>query len=123
MDKDAAWREVHSTICRRIRDGIYPIGTRLPTYHQVAAEHGVSLAPVREAYRRLYGAGILQGQRGRGVYVRAVPAPDLITDPPVQGQLAALRREIHEIRAEIATVRDGLTQLAKLVDQCGAGAA
>jgi len=56
-------------ICRRIADGVYEPGDRLPSIQQMAAEYDVSVSSLREALRSLEIAGVLSVKHGKGVYV------------------------------------------------------
>lgn len=62
---------VLSTLRSRLKDGTWPVGTRLPGEHELAAELGVGRNTVREALRTLVNAGLLTARRGDGTYVIA----------------------------------------------------
>jgi GntR family transcriptional regulator, transcriptional repressor for pyruvate dehydrogenase complex len=54
---------------RRVKDGVYPLGTRMPTEAELMAEHGVSRTVVREAISRLQQAGLVVTKHGIGSFV------------------------------------------------------
>jgi DNA-binding FadR family transcriptional regulator len=54
-----------------ITDGGWPVGSKIPGEHALAADLGVSRATVREALRALSLAGLLDARVGDGTYVRA----------------------------------------------------
>jgi len=63
--------QVASQLRRRIAEGEFPVGTRLPTEMELVAELGVSRNSVREALRSLVHAGLLRARPGDGTYVTA----------------------------------------------------
>ena len=63
--------QVASQLRRRVAEGEFPVGTRLPTEMELAAELGVSRNSVREALRSLVHAGLLRARAGDGTYVTA----------------------------------------------------
>jgi DNA-binding FadR family transcriptional regulator len=64
--------QVASQLRRRIAEGEFPVGARLPTEMALAADLGVSRNSVREALRSLVHAGLLRARAGDGTYVTAV---------------------------------------------------
>lgn len=55
----------------RVADGTWPVGSRLPGEHELAAELGVGRNTVREALRSLVNSGLLRARAGDGTYVIA----------------------------------------------------
>ncbi|WP_206313172.1 FCD domain-containing protein [Streptomyces sp. JB150] len=72
-------REVIALLHKELADGTWPIGSRIPSETELAAELGVSRPTIREAVSALVHTGMLRAQRGKGVFVRSVsdPAPML----------------------------------------------
>jgi DNA-binding FadR family transcriptional regulator len=72
-------REVIALLHKELADGAWPIGSRIPSETELAAELGVSRPTIREAVSALVHTGMLEAQRGKGVFVRSVsdPAPML----------------------------------------------
>jgi len=70
------------TLYQRVADGIrgkiisgeYPVGSTIPSTRQLEKQYGVSQSAVRQGVSELKTAGILVGQPGKAVYVKAVPA-------------------------------------------------
>ncbi|OQS44673.1 FadR/GntR family transcriptional regulator [Chromobacterium haemolyticum] len=62
-------------IAKRLADGDWPIGARIPTEPELAEQLGVSRNTVREAVRVLLYAGLLEVRQGDGSYVRATVNP------------------------------------------------
>jgi DNA-binding FadR family transcriptional regulator len=54
-----------------VRQGEWPIGTRIPTEPELVATLGVGRNTVREAVRALSHSGLLEVRQGDGTYVRA----------------------------------------------------
>ena len=62
---------IRDVVVSRIQDGTYAPGDRLKEL-ELAGEFNVSQAPVREALRELESLGLVQSERYRGTYVRAI---------------------------------------------------
>lgn len=54
-----------------VRQGEWPVGTRIPTEPELAATLGVGRNTVREAVRAMAHSGLLEVRQGDGTYVRA----------------------------------------------------
>lgn len=67
------YEDVKQELSRRVADGIYPPGTRIPSASQLTREFGVSTITVRRALRDLTVAGLLRGRQGLGVFVANAP--------------------------------------------------
>jgi len=57
-----------------IRDGTFPIGSRLPSELEIGSELGISRGTVRQAINALVSEGRLERMQGRGTYVTRPPA-------------------------------------------------
>lgn len=55
-----------------ITSGRWPLDSRIPTEHELAAELGVGRSTVREAVRSLAHLGMLEPAPGRGTFVRSL---------------------------------------------------
>jgi DNA-binding FadR family transcriptional regulator len=62
-------RELTTRLLRRIIDGVYPAGTKLPTERVLAEEFGVARTVVREALKRIEAFGLLTIRQGSGALV------------------------------------------------------
>jgi GntR family transcriptional regulator len=66
---------LHLVISERLRDAIfngqYAAGEQLPSEHQLMDQFGVSRITVRRAIANLVQQGLVESQRGRGVFVKA----------------------------------------------------
>ena len=59
----------------RLAEGVWPVGSRIPTEPELAELLGISRNTVREAVRVLLFAGLLEVRQGVGTYVRARVSP------------------------------------------------
>ena len=66
--KYKVYQRLANEIFFRIFDGTYPLGTKLPTYHQISREAGSSPETVRKAVRELRTHEIIDKTR-YGFYV------------------------------------------------------
>ncbi len=56
-------------IHQRIQQGVYGVGSVLPSQRELALQLGISRASLREAVTRLAALGLLEIKAGKGVYV------------------------------------------------------
>lgn len=61
--------QLKEQIKERIRQGVWPAGTKLPTERDLAVQLGVSRNTVSQAYKDLEGEGILSSAQGKGTFV------------------------------------------------------
>lgn len=109
----------------RIKDGTYPVGTRIPSERVLSQEFAVSRPVIREALSNVSALDILDVQMGRGAYVTAVPA-DRTTIASSNLQDIVNVREILEIGAlqlcrersalDTGLVREALQRLSDAVE-------
>jgi GntR family transcriptional regulator len=69
----AQYQRLASLLRHRIAKGEYPLGAHLPPITQLAADLGVAVVTVRQAYELLSREGLIHSQRGVGTRVAAVP--------------------------------------------------
>jgi DNA-binding FadR family transcriptional regulator len=95
-----------------IDSGEYPVGNRLPTERELAAQLGVSRPTVREALIALEVDGRVRIRVGSGIYVLAPQEPTTIAAPAVAGPFEILAARalfegaIAEQAAQIASPAD-----------------
>jgi GntR family transcriptional regulator len=58
---------------RRIEQGVWKIGTQIPTVDELAAECGVARATIRQALDLLEAEGLIERYRAKGTFVRNQP--------------------------------------------------
>ncbi|MGK5738264.1 GntR family transcriptional regulator [Micromonospora sp. URMC 103] len=72
------YEQVRAQVAGMIGDGRLPVGTRLPTVRQLAADLNLAPNTVARAYRELEGAGLLETRGRNGTFV--APGRDDATD-------------------------------------------
>ncbi|WP_454743022.1 GntR family transcriptional regulator [Cupriavidus necator] len=97
----AQYQRLASLLRYRIAKGEYPLGMLLPPITQLAADLGVAVVTVRQAYELLSKEGLIRSQRGIGTHVAALPAATgdielAINDPFAAPE--ALAFEVLEVR-------------------------
>jgi DNA-binding GntR family transcriptional regulator len=103
---------IKERIVERILDGTYGPGERI-VESAVAAEFGVSQAPVREALRDLEAMRFVESQPHRGARVREVTTDELI-------QIYPVRAALEEVAGREAATRITEEQLGALGDELAA---
>jgi GntR family transcriptional regulator len=63
--------QIAESISRRIQTGDLPVGERLPSERQLSDDLGVSRMTVRQALLALRDQGLIDGQPGRGNFIKA----------------------------------------------------
>lgn len=84
MARKPLYKTTETEMIRRIRDGDWPAGLRLPNEFGLAAKFGVSQGTMRRALITLESMGLLDRKPGRGTIVAnpaAKPAPETATPP------------------------------------------
>jgi DNA-binding GntR family transcriptional regulator len=100
---------IKERIVERILDGTYGPGERI-VESAVAAEFGVSQAPVREALRDLEAMRFIESQPHKGARVREVRAEEL-------AQIYPVRAALEEVAGREAAVRIDADQLGALSEE------
>jgi len=88
--------QVYEIVLKKIIDGHYPLGARLPSESVLAANLDVSRPIVPEALARLRSDGIVSSRRGAGTFVTRKPANEFARFAPV-GDVADIMR-CYELR-------------------------
>lgn len=68
--KSRRHEEIAADLRRRIREGEFPPGTKLPAYDELSASYGAGLATIRTALLSLKAAGLVRSAPRAGVTVR-----------------------------------------------------
>lgn len=104
--------EITAVLLDRVRAGVYPAGTKLPSTRQLAEDFSVSQPIVREALSRLKHDGYIEPRQGSGVYVRSHTATHSLRldleDPAMRNMLAdtfEMRLHMEQSCAELAAAR------------------
>jgi DNA-binding FadR family transcriptional regulator len=98
--------QIAAELRRRIADGTYPVGSRLPGYRKLADDIGAAPNTVGEAMRLLAVEGVVEiaGKSGSRVLPPTTPEPAAV-------RIAAAREELREVQAELRDARDNLDAL------------
>lgn len=67
------WRQAHAILTDRIRTGVYPPGSRVPSVVALAGELGISTPTAQKALRQLRADGLTYTVPGFGSYVADRP--------------------------------------------------
>ncbi|GAA5036819.1 GntR family transcriptional regulator [Actinopolymorpha pittospori] len=81
-----------------IRRGDYEVGDRLPPTREISELYGISHMTVKQALAVLRYEGVITSRQGVGVFVRAVPAPQV---EPTQAKLEELSSRVDELEARV----------------------
>lgn len=105
-------RDQQKTVSQRVADalrseiqsGRLAVGMALPTYRQIAADHGVATNTAMAAVRLLRDEGLVAARPNATGYVR-----DRSSDKDHTEELQALRSELADLRAEVRTAGASLS--------------
>ncbi|MBT2367138.1 GntR family transcriptional regulator [Streptomyces sp. ISL-10] len=134
-----AYKRLANELRSQIARGDLPVGAALPSASQLMKMHDVSTTVVRDALKILRDEGLVYGQAGKAVYVRATPeesaAERMSLDELTQGYqqletrvaglsaptdvaaLEELREEMAELRRSVAVLQAQLIELYGRVGQ------
>ncbi len=90
---------VYETILKKIVDGEFPSGSKLPTEHELCEQLSVSRPVLRQALKQLREDGVIKSRQGSGSYVTGQPDRAILVFAPV-GSIADIQRTF-EFRAAI----------------------
>ncbi|WP_433528285.1 FadR/GntR family transcriptional regulator [Micromonospora sp. CA-263727] len=109
MTRSSRSRVVAEWMQQQIRDGNWPLNTRIPTEAQLAETLAVGRSTIREATRALANTGMLESVAGVGTFVRArSPVNAVLSEHLVHQPVAAvlgLRRALEVEAAGLAAAR------------------
>ena len=66
---DVRWRAMAADLRSRIESGEYAVGSRIPSYRELASIHGVSVGTARAAVEELMAEGWVRSTQGVGLFV------------------------------------------------------
>ncbi len=119
-----AYQQVADDLRRRIAAAEFLVGSAIPSTAKLTKTYGVSSTVVRAAIAQLRADGLLLGQPGKGVFVRATPedaAERAATIEELLGKIEELRAELRGLdsarRGEVAGELAALRQRVGLIDQ------
>jgi GntR family transcriptional repressor for pyruvate dehydrogenase complex len=94
-------QQVAQQMTDEIRNGLYPLGARLPSGKQLAARFGVSQAVIREVTERLRAQGLIDSRQGSGCTVRARTEAGGFRVPHAAGENHRDLASIYELRLDL----------------------
>lgn len=95
--RTSAAESVRDKLLAFVQTGRLPIGSKLPSEHELARSFGVSRPVVREALGALRAAGVLESRTGSGTYVVAVRS----TKPGFLLLGRYTPDDLHEVRSQL----------------------
>lgn len=101
-----AYQQVADDLRKQISEGRIQVGEAVPSAAKLRERYAVSSTVVQRAINELRSEGLLIGQPGKAVFVKATP--EAIADESVNlrglaDQLAELRSELHELDGAAAS--------------------
>jgi GntR family transcriptional regulator len=103
-----AYRPVAEALERRIREGEFGVGAKLPSLATLAATYGVNRGVARNAISHLKVRGIAATAPGSGSYVASI---DDLEGPALTSEVAALRRGFDSLEERVATLEGRVTDI------------
>lgn len=105
--ENAAWKRAADVVERDIRDGAYPVGTRLPSIRQLAESLQIGHSTAQRVVRHLTAIGMVETRQGLGAVVVAQEGK-----PP-----HTLADVLDDHEARIAALEQQATRIAALEEQ------
>ncbi|WP_346092664.1 winged helix-turn-helix domain-containing protein [Streptomyces olivaceiscleroticus] len=75
------WQQVADVIRRRITDGTYAPGARVPSVLALSAEFGIATSTAQKVHRGLRAEGLIHTRHGTGSFVSQSLSEDLTGEP------------------------------------------
>src|SRR5258707_12792173 len=75
--REATYLEVSRTLEEKVRNGLYPPGSRLPPQRDLAVELGINVSTVSRAYKELQARGLIVASKRRGSIVTGGAMPSV----------------------------------------------
>lgn len=97
----------------RIHDGDYPIGSKLPTEHELLDEFRVSRTVVREAIVNLKASGLVTTRQGVGVFVQNAAKPQGFVIPPMDADALQEKIAVLDLRIGVEVEGAGLAAIRR----------
>ena len=118
LSAGARYLQIAADLRRKISDGTFPVGDKLPSTAELMRYYDASNNSVRAAVKELTIDGLVVGQQGRGVFVQTKPQPSDQSSgdfAAVSAQIEALRGTLEDVRQQLDDRLSGLeTEVRKL---------
>jgi DNA-binding GntR family transcriptional regulator len=100
-----ASRQLADALQAEIEAGAYEPGSKMPSYRQLRAAHGVALNTAQAAIRLLASEGLVEIRPASGAFVRE----------PSDGRTVSIRAELEDIQAALRRSKRELAQAESTV--------
>jgi len=119
-----AYQQMAADLRAQIASGKLAVGSAVPSTAQLSKQYGVSVTVVRAAINQLRADGLVVGQPGKAVYVRATPeamANERVQLQDLAGQVKELRASLNDVaeREESTSIDQLRAEVADLRRQLG----
>lgn len=102
-------RKIARILREKIADGTtFPIGARLPSYRQLAAEYGVAGNTAQAALKLLQDEGLIEVRPASGSYVRSA---EPIGQSDLRTELGNLREQLQQTRRDLKLAEEQVADL------------
>lgn len=116
------YRRVMGDLRKQIGSGQLAVGGPIPSTASLGQQYGVSSTVIRRAVAELQAEGLLQGQPGKGVFVKAQPA-EVVNEQQVIERLASglanVQAQVSDLQSAspdtLEEVRQELADLRRIV--------
>jgi len=105
--------QVAQQLTRDIGDGVYPVGTKLPSGKDLANRFGVSQSVIREVTERLRAHGLIDSRQGAGCTVRARTRSGGFRVPQAIGADRADLSAVYELRLDLESASAALAAVRR----------
>lgn len=112
-----AYQQVADDLRRQISEGKIRVGQAIKSAAKLQQEYKVSSTVVQRAINELRAEGLLQGQPGKGVFVKATPdeaVTETLSLQRIAGEVVQLRTNLEEINAApVAALRGEIDDMRR----------
>lgn len=115
--KEKVSQIISNELMKMIETEKYPPGSKLPTENELAAQFGVSRAPIREALSVLKAAGLVTSRQGGGNYVAEFTGNVLIERIQVESHDAETIMHLFEMRKILEPEAASMAALKRTPEQ------
>jgi DNA-binding GntR family transcriptional regulator len=102
------YRQIADDLLAGIRNGEYPVGSRIPTKSELMTRYGVAVNTVERAIKELRDAGLIQTAQGAGMFV--LGAAESRPGAPDE-RLQALESEVSRLKEDFAVLQAQIRDL------------
>jgi DNA-binding transcriptional MocR family regulator len=111
--RQATYLEVSRNLEEKVRNGLYPPGSRLPPQRDLALELGINVSTVSRAYKELQARGLIVASKRRGSIVTGGAMPAVKTHPGIAASTATGANAVIDLTVNRPATGEFLTQLAR----------